>query len=81
MKKKTLNLKKLSLNKLAIANLNGEQQAQALGGATLQGDTSPCGPCNYSVEPTCLCISDKGNTVCLITPDCPATGPSYCRIC
>ena len=80
MKKKTVSLKKLSLSKSAIASLNGSQQAKALGGAN-SDYTTPCGPCNYSEYPTCLCISENNNTVCKVTHDCPPTGATYCVVC
>ena len=57
MKKKKLALKKLALDKSAIASLNGQQQAKALGGASQLGESKPpCGHCNNSQQDSCICF-------------------------
>lgn len=71
MKKKKLVLKKLALDKSAIAILSGTQQAQAIGGAdTVIGITTPCGPCIKTQAQSCQnCI----------TAGCPATIGNGCE--
>lgn len=81
MKKKKLNLEaKLFLQKFVVYSLNDVNQASVLGGATLQGDTTPCGACPASLDTGCQskqwsqCATvDNGQGVCcrgLITLAC-----------
>lgn len=79
MKKKTVSLKKLAFDKSTIASLSEQQQAKALGGATLAGDTSPCGPCPFSQDVSCNCPSQR----CVTSVDIPCTGGmvTVCNIC
>ncbi|PSK91629.1 class I lanthipeptide [Taibaiella chishuiensis] len=55
MKKKTLNLKKLSLAKVTITELNMNQASRAKGGGTME--ITACGTCVTNVGTVCLCES------------------------
>ncbi|PSK91990.1 class I lanthipeptide [Taibaiella chishuiensis] len=79
MKKKIVKLQKLSLNKSAIASLNGQQQGQAVGGATELGVTQPCALCRYTENPSC--VNCPTVYLCPATERCQPTGRTVCFIC
>lgn len=73
MKKKTVNLKKLSLDKMHLTALNGAEQVT--GGATVVLNTaSPCNVCH---------ITQAGCPPLTQTPQCVATGgmKTVCDLC
>ncbi|PSK91140.1 class I lanthipeptide [Taibaiella chishuiensis] len=65
MKKKQVNLnRKLFLQKNLIGTLTITDTRAVLGGATLAGDTSPCGPCTgptYTCPTALNCPPPKTN--------------------
>ena len=77
MKKKTVVLKKLSLDKMPLAALNGAEQI--LGGATIVLNTaSPCNPCDLSRETNCVACEPLTKGI-----GCVVTGgmKTVCDIC
>ena len=72
MKKKIVKLQKLSLNKSAIASLNGQQQEQAVGGAT-EGNTS----CHCSMR----CVPSVQICPETVGLGCVPTAATVCFIC